>query len=238
MTQSASQSPAAAPAAPAAPQAPATARAAAIAGDGSRIVTAADVAALKKRKSELSNLLHNATARRAEVQASVREAAPGPDRAGLEQRLGVLDDRIARLETEIDENSSQLASLDVARFTSSASRPAAADGGHQPGFASEYGAPILICFILFVLAPIAFSVARSIWKRGSRPIAAANPESERRLERIEQAVDAIAIEVERVSEGQRFVTRLMSEGRGTALGAGEAAMEPIRVGEESFVNRR
>ena len=32
-----------------------------------------------------------------------------------------------------------------------------------------------------------------------------------RLERIEQAVDAMAIEVERIAEGQRFVTRLMSE---------------------------
>jgi hypothetical protein len=32
-----------------------------------------------------------------------------------------------------------------------------------------------------------------------------------RIERIEQAVDSIAIEMERVSEGQRFVTKLLSE---------------------------
>ncbi len=32
-----------------------------------------------------------------------------------------------------------------------------------------------------------------------------------RLERIEQAIEAIAVEVERVSEGQRFTTRLLSE---------------------------
>jgi hypothetical protein len=31
-----------------------------------------------------------------------------------------------------------------------------------------------------------------------------------RLERIEQAVDAMSIEIERISEGQRFVTQLMS----------------------------
>jgi len=36
-----------------------------------------------------------------------------------------------------------------------------------------------------------------------------------RLERIEQAVDAVAIEVERISEGQRFTTKLLSEGRGS-----------------------
>lgn len=32
-----------------------------------------------------------------------------------------------------------------------------------------------------------------------------------RLERIEQAVDAIAIETERISEGQRFTTKLLSD---------------------------
>lgn len=45
-----------------------------------------------------------------------------------------------------------------------------------------------------------------------------------RLERIEQAVDAIAVEVERISEGQRFTTRLLSETRGGgALPAGQAS---------------
>jgi antitoxin component of RelBE/YafQ-DinJ toxin-antitoxin module len=34
-----------------------------------------------------------------------------------------------------------------------------------------------------------------------------------RLERMDQALEAIAIEVERISEGQRFTTRLLSEGR-------------------------
>ena len=34
---------------------------------------------------------------------------------------------------------------------------------------------------------------------------------EQRLARIEQAVDAIAVETERISEGQRFTTKLLSE---------------------------
>jgi hypothetical protein len=32
-----------------------------------------------------------------------------------------------------------------------------------------------------------------------------------RLDRLEQAVDSIAVEVERVGEGQRFATKLLSE---------------------------
>ena len=35
--------------------------------------------------------------------------------------------------------------------------------------------------------------------------------SDERIARIEAAVEAIAIEVERISEGQRFTTRLLSE---------------------------
>ena len=35
--------------------------------------------------------------------------------------------------------------------------------------------------------------------------------SDQRLERVEQAVESIAIEIERISEGQRFVTKLMSD---------------------------
>ncbi|MDE3126855.1 MAG: hypothetical protein KGL38_02550 [Gemmatimonadota bacterium] len=38
-----------------------------------------------------------------------------------------------------------------------------------------------------------------------------SPETEQRIARIEQAVDAIALEVERISEGQRFTNRLMAE---------------------------
>lgn len=40
-----------------------------------------------------------------------------------------------------------------------------------------------------------------------------------RMERIEQAVDSIALEVERISEGQRFTTKLLSE-----RGGAEAAL--------------
>ena len=35
--------------------------------------------------------------------------------------------------------------------------------------------------------------------------------ADERLARLEQAVDAIALEIERISEGQRFTTRLLSE---------------------------
>jgi hypothetical protein len=52
------------------------------------------------------------------------------------------------------------------------------------------------------------------------------PETNERLERLEQGVEAIAIEIERVSEGQRFVTKLLAEGTaGTKLPSGRVAEE-------------
>jgi hypothetical protein len=38
-----------------------------------------------------------------------------------------------------------------------------------------------------------------------------NTDTSLRLERIEQALEAVAVEVERISEGQRFVTKLLAE---------------------------
>ncbi len=37
-----------------------------------------------------------------------------------------------------------------------------------------------------------------------------------RFERMEQSLDAIAVEIERISEGQRFTTKLLSDGRESA----------------------
>ena len=44
-----------------------------------------------------------------------------------------------------------------------------------------------------------------------------------RLERIEQAVEAVAIEVERISEGQRFTAKLMADLQQRVLPPSDAA---------------
>ncbi|MGH7719217.1 MAG: hypothetical protein ACREON_10275 [Gemmatimonadaceae bacterium] len=55
----------------------------------------------------------------------------------------------------------------------------------------------------------------STWlqRKGSVPPKALS-NIEERLARIEQSVDTMAIEVERISEGQRFTTKLLSERAG------------------------
>jgi len=123
------------------------------------------------------------------VQRQLRSAT-GADKAGLEQRLGVLDARIARLEGDIDENGTQLASLAANR--TSGTQPAFPGDNFSRNRAMDNLVPIVIVFTLFVLSPIAISISRMFWKRGSLPKhAAQSPENAQRLERMEQAIDSL-----------------------------------------------
>ena len=53
--------------------------------------------------------------------------------------------------------------------------------------------------------------------------------SEQRLARVEHAVEAIALEVERIGEGQRYVTTLLDERAQPALVAATGAARPTEI---------
>jgi hypothetical protein len=73
--------------------------------------------------------------------------------------------------------------------------------------------PITLFVCLAVTAigvPIARAFARRIERDTPRdPITP--PDVTARLERMEQAIDSIALEIERISEGQRLTTKLLAE---------------------------
>ena len=78
---------------------------------------------------------------------------------------------------------------------------------------------ITIAFFITVAAiiiglPLARAFARRMDRRGAG--AQVPNEIASQLTHLNQAVDAIALEVERISEGQRFTARLLSEQRDTA----------------------
>lgn len=74
--------------------------------------------------------------------------------------------------------------------------------------------PFAIPIIAIIMAGL-FPVLRAYAKKIERTqTSAIPPEVAARLERMEQSLEAVAIEVERISEGQRFTTKLLSEGRG------------------------
>jgi hypothetical protein len=71
----------------------------------------------------------------------------------------------------------------------------------------------IVLFIMMGFTAVMWPVARAFARRMDRE--AVQPkiplELQGRLERMEQAIDSIAVEVERISEGQRFTTKLLSD---------------------------
>jgi hypothetical protein len=178
-----------------------------------------EVQALRVRRSDLSSQLTSATERRNELAERIK-SAEGVDKAGLEQRVALLDRRILQLEADIATTGQALTAAPAQFLTGSSDT-----GPRAFGVLSEDAfAALTAVFFIFVLAPMAIGIGRGLWRRArTLPVQKPDPESAARLERIEQAVDAIAIEVERISEGQRFTTRL--------LAAGQAPAEPIPLAE-------
>jgi hypothetical protein len=118
-----------------------------------------------------------------------------------------LDARIVQIESEID-RTGQLIAQAPGRLLATSEAPNFQVGGGPPMDITAMFAIVTV----FVLAPLAIALARNLWKRGSRPPAPViDKETAERLRRLEQSIDSIAVEVERISEGQRFVTKLMSE---------------------------
>ncbi len=74
---------------------------------------------------------------------------------------------------------------------------------------------VIIVPIVFGL-PAAVAIARMYFKHQEKMAelhrgSGTDSQIDQRLERVESSIEAIAVEMERVGEGQRFVTKLLSE---------------------------
>jgi len=84
------------------------------------------------------------------------------------------------------------------------------------GIAGDLGAIIALTGILAGIGILAGAFAGAYFfgksKGQKEALGGANdPEVLHRIARVEQIVEATAVEIERISEGQRFTTRLLSE---------------------------
>lgn len=66
---------------------------------------------------------------------------------------------------------------------------------------------LLTAFLFYKLGDV---IKTWVQHRGARPTKEMHQIAER-LEHMERAIDAMAVEVERISEGQRFTTKLLSD---------------------------
>ncbi|MGH7652380.1 MAG: hypothetical protein ACREMS_11140 [Gemmatimonadaceae bacterium] len=177
---------------------------------------------LKAQHDELNNQLNDLQDSRQTVTGQLDELAPASlDRKPLENRLTDIDSRISSVDKMLGANATQLAQ--AAAIPGAVVEPPRPAQNGDPDSAMIFG----LLFTAIVLFPITFAYARRIWRRSAATVSAFPRELMERLQRMEQAVESTAVEVERIGEGQRFLTRLFTEGESArAIGAGAA--QPIQ----------
>lgn len=128
------------------------------------------------------------------------------DKAGLEQRLKVIDTHILDLTNQLSDARQREA------------QAAAVPGADQPTASELANERVEMAFAVGLIAslvigvPILFVQLRRMWRKHS-VVLSMTPELTQRLDSIDRAVEATAIEIERVGEGQRFVTQLLATRR-------------------------
>ena len=172
----------------------------------------------RAQRRELTNQLNELESTRRGITSQLEDVSAGaPERTGLEKQLTDVDQRIATVDGMLASNAAQLAQS--AAIPGAVVEPPQIIRQGPPEEAYVFGA----LFMLVVLFPISVAFARRIWRRGSAAVTAFPRELVERLSRMEQAIETTSLEVERIGEGQRFLTRLFTEGEGArAIGAGAA----------------
>ena len=185
-------------------------------GESPTAVYRAEVA----QRKELGDQLDRLQDTRRELSSRLQEDPPvtGADRAGIEARIAGIDARIADMDKQI-----AAADQAVARAAGIPGAVVPEPPFVRPGPPDEVY--VLTGLFMFVaILPISVAYARRIWRRSAAAVAALPDEVMDRLTRLDHAVDSIAVEVERIGEGQRFVTRVLAE-RSPASAALGAAPE-------------
>ncbi|MBL0169630.1 MAG: hypothetical protein IPP90_02720 [Gemmatimonadaceae bacterium] len=186
----------------------------------------------KAQRSELRNQLERLQDTRNDlVRELSSDGTPAAAKQGIEARIAAIDARI----TATDQ---QLAKADQAVAEAAAVPGAVVEPPRfvRNGPSEEMVIVPIVMFTLFFLFPLSLAWSRRIWRRSSTVIGAVPQEVRDRLDRMGEAVESIAIEVERIGEGQRFVTKVMSES-GRSLGAGAAQPIPVAQAERAGVLR-
>jgi hypothetical protein len=162
---------------------------------------------LQARQEVLSNQLERLTNRRDNLADDIGQRT-GADREGVEARLRQIDGQIQQAETDLNNVTKELAAAAPASVADHVRTIYRGYGDEDLVGAGFSGAGIMLA--LFI--PLIYRMFRR--RRYVPPgtvTQAQSPAGAERIDRMENAIDSIAVEIERVSENQRFMTRLLTE---------------------------
>jgi len=188
------------------------------------------IKALDLQRSELDKQLMSLTIRRDLLNQQLANA-DGPGQAQLHAEIKAVGDRSAQV-------MKQLAAVDdavnKALADAAAGKAVEAQGGGRtvisfpppasndiPAFAQRAGILSVAVIAIIAVVAVATRLRRPVF-RGT----ALSDSDVARLERLQQAVDVIAVEVERISESQRYLTKAIGAGPAVPVGAPERERAP------------
>ena len=176
---------------------------------------------LKAQRQELTNQLNDLEGTRQQIAGQLEDIPAGsPERTPLETRRTEIDSRITSVDHLLAANATDIAK--AAAVPGAVVEPPRVISNDPPEEAWVLGG----MFMVIVLLPLSIAWARRIWRRSAAAVTSFPREIGERLLRMEQALEATSVEVERIGEGQRFLARLFTEGESSrSIGAGAA--QPI-----------
>ncbi|HEX7938297.1 MAG TPA: hypothetical protein VF483_04845 [Gemmatimonadaceae bacterium] len=195
------------------------------------------LAAYKSRRSELNNQLVELTVRRDLLTQQLRNAS-GPQVQELNAQLtevGHRNSAVIKSLGEIDDAINKLLTNSPVVVSG-----APTEGVTVPGIAivppPVTGVQLPPDAWLGVAGVAVVAMVVTLWRTMRRPVFSLSSTDVGRLEKLQQSVDAIALEVERLGESQRYVSRVLSENR--IIGAGAAESVGALKREDAPANRR
>jgi hypothetical protein len=204
----------------------ATARAQAEAAPAMKPVLPGDAPLGDQIQNEIRRSFQEATRAVAEsrdMQQAVRDAQQHVRNAEQHVREARTDDQRGAAQQELVGARAELRALqDIGRVTVQTAQPARIVEDMIPPQAVDISIAFFIMIAVIIIGwPLARAIGRRLERRADAPTLP-DPAIAGQLQRIEQAVEAMAIEIERISESQRFMAKLQNGAAERApLGAGE-----------------
>ena len=142
-------------------------------------------------------------------QNTLNGTVPSRDK-GLEARIAALDARVSTIHSQIQQVDQEI--VRAAALAPARSQQTVAETRVQqvPPRSADFPEEVIAVPVLFILCvglPLAIAYSRRIWRRAGEAAGALPKEIMDRLQRMDQNIDAIALEVERIGENQRYLTK-------------------------------
>jgi hypothetical protein len=175
---------------------------------------------LRAKANELKLHASDLEVRKSQLGDQRRRLAADVDHSAIDKQLATVEHELASTRIQLETMDQQITDLQTERDMARAFNLQHPPGPPGPPFAiTEVPGPFPV-FVgseqiftiggVVLLLPFAIVLARRLWVRGAHR-EVVDLENSPRLQRIEQAVESIAVEVERIGEAQRFTTKLLAE---------------------------